>query len=80
MGGFGEFLGATLLIVLTGFFVIVAGALFGAISGWVVGLILGQAILGALASAGWTGITMWQLGATMGFIGAFFKSVSQQGQ
>ena len=77
MGGFGEFLGATLLVVLTGLFIMVAGALFGAISGWVVGLILGQAILGALASAGWTGITMWQLGATMGFIGAFFKSVSQ---
>ncbi len=46
----------------------------GAISGWVIGLLFGNAILGVVGAAGVTGVEMWQLGATLGFTGVFFRS------
>lgn len=56
------------------FFYIIAGTLMGAFTGWVVGLFFGKTILGILASIGITGFKMWQIGAFLGFVGAFFKS------
>lgn len=72
-------IGAVLATVLVLFIILVLGALGGAVAGWVVGLFFGQSILGVLSAAGVSGITMWEFGATVGFIGGFFRSVQQKG-
>ena len=54
--------------------------LFGAISGWAVGLFFADTIRETL---GWFGVnppvTFWQMGATLGFIGGYFKSAHSGG-
>lgn len=54
--------------------------LFGAISGWAIGLFFEDTIRETL---GWFGVnppvTFWQMGATLGFIGGYFKSVHSGG-
>lgn len=56
------------------------GVLFGAFSGWVVGLIFGDWVLLGLAQVlnHPLDLTMVQLGAALGFVGGFFKSTLQQ--
>ena len=48
--------------------------LIGAISGWFVGLFFGDSILFVLENCDIKGVSMWQLGASLGFIVSFFKS------
>ena len=48
--------------------------LFGAIAGWIVGLFFGDTILYALSEMGLRNITMWQLGATLGFVSTFLRT------
>lgn len=57
---------------IVGFFLAAFSTLFGAVLGWFVGLFFGKAILGVLACIGIKGFSMWQIGATLGFIGGFF--------
>jgi hypothetical protein len=47
----------------------------GALSGWVAGLVFETEIMGFLSRVGVNteGLTMWQLGAGLGFVGSFFK-------
>lgn len=45
-----------------------------AIAGWMVGLFFGNLILDVLAQLGVRGVTMWQLGATAGFLGSFLRT------
>lgn len=54
----------------------ILGVLIGALSGWVVGWFFEETILGFLAALGVTGFKMWQVGASLGFLGSFFKSVN----
>lgn len=60
---------ALLLLVLP-----LVGTVFGALSGWVVGLLFSETILGFFTALGITGLKMWQIGASLGFIGGFFKA------
>jgi len=56
------------------FFAPVIGVLIGAFSGWVVGLFFAETIMTTLAGFGFSAsVSMWQLGATLGFIGGFFR-------
>ena len=66
--------GAAVLAPIALVFLIVLGTLLGACTGWLVGLFFGETILATLAGFGASGFTMWQLGATLGFIGPFFRS------
>jgi hypothetical protein len=51
------------------------GATLGAFSGWVVGFVWGDTILGVLRSIGLQEkITMTQIGCTAGFLGGFVKT------
>jgi hypothetical protein len=70
-----ELLGLLFLTLLILFAVPVLAAVVGAFSGWVVGLFFSAAILHTLNTLGLgtQGIEMWELGATLGFIGGFFK-------
>ncbi len=69
-----------LTVVLLGIPILVISVLigtgFGEFSGWLVGLVYGDTILGVLGRLGLHGITMGQLGATLGFIGGCVRSTS----
>lgn len=49
------------------------GALFGAFSGWVVGLFFGDTLLSIFSQLG-VHASMWAIGAFLGFGGGFFRS------
>ena len=65
-------LGLVAVIIL----MVILGTLFGGIAGWIVGLFFTDTIMGTLNRIGvdTIGMTMWQLGATLGFISGFVKS------
>jgi hypothetical protein len=46
----------------------------GAFAGWVVGLFFADTILGIAGQLGIRNVTMWQLGAFLGFVGGFLKT------
>ena len=58
------------------FILVILGTLFGGIAGWIVGLFFTDTIMNTLNRIGvdTMGMTMWQLGATLGFISGFFKA------
>lgn len=50
-------------------------ALMGAVAGWTVGLFWGDTIISVLRSLGIPEkFTMWQIGATLGFLGSFLRT------
>ncbi|MBA8851229.1 positive regulator of sigma E activity [Ochrobactrum intermedium] len=57
------------------FFAPLIGVLGGAFVGWVVGLFFAETIHAFLAAVGINaaGLAMWQIGASLGFIGGFFR-------
>lgn len=67
--------GVTMVLGLM-FIMPILGCLFGAFSGWAAGLVFGNSILGFLSSLGadTSGLSMWQVGAAMGFFGGFLKT------
>lgn len=65
------------ILVLVGLMILIPlGTLFGAISGWVVGIFFGDTILDIVSQLGVKGVTMWQFGAFLGFTGAFFRTTN----
>ena len=75
-GAFGALAVVTLV-----FFIVVLGTLMGAVAGWIVGLFFGETILSTLSRFGVStlGLQMWQLGATLAFVGSFFKAYQHTG-
>ncbi len=73
-------MGAVIAIVVLLFIMPLIGVLFGAFAGWVVGLFFHDTIMTFLLAVGVdvSNLTMWQIGASLGFIGAFFKSTLTQ--
>tara|TARA_R110000851_G_scaffold3701_2_gene15083 strand:- start:12 stop:251 length:240 start_codon:yes stop_codon:yes gene_type:complete len=74
---FVEFVGVAIGSIGVVFLLVICGAFFGGVSGWIVGLFFTETILGTLSAVGISGVTMWQLGVTLGFVSGFFKSVKQ---
>lgn len=66
--------GGALLVAAGVFFLVTLGTLIGACCGWVVGLFFGDTILGTFAQLGLHNVTMWQVGAFLGFVGGFFRT------
>lgn len=58
-------------------FVSIAGAVFGAIGGWLTGLFFGDQIIDVLGRFGVVtdGLALWQVGLMLGFVGGFFRAV-----
>lgn len=54
----------------------IMGALFGGLSGWIVGFFWTDTILDFLHRFGvdTVGMTCWQIGVALGFMGGFFKA------
>ena len=67
-------LGAVVLVAVVLFAAVLLGTVFGALGGWVVGLFFSETMLGIFAALGIKGFAMWQIGAFLGFVGAFFKT------
>ena len=65
-------LGFVLLVIVA----VILGTFFGGVAGWIVGLFFTDTIMQTLSRIGvdTMGMTMWQLGATLGFISGFFKA------
>lgn len=65
--------GLTLVMILV---IPILGSFFGALSGWAVSLVWNDAIIGFLSRIGvdTNGLTLWQVGAAMGFLGGFLKT------
>lgn len=68
------FLGGTVLTLMGFFCLTILSTFFGALAGWVVGLAFGETILGIAAQLGVRDVTMWQLGAFLGFVGGHLKT------
>lgn len=66
--------GLVMLIII----MVILGTFFGGVAGWIVGLFFTDTIMQTLNRIGvdTMGMTMWQLGATLGFISGFFKATS----
>ena len=52
----------------------VAGAFFGGISGWIVGIIFDETFIDLRKHFGLSNLSMWQIGCGCGFVGAFFRT------
>ena len=65
-----------ILVAIVGlFFQGLLGVVGGGISGWVVGLFFGDAFLGIFKQIGIENVTMFQMGAFLGFVTSFFKPI-----
>lgn len=64
------------VIVIIAFIAPILGTLVGGFMGWVVGMFFADEIIGFLARLGadTVGLTMWQVGAAMGFFGSFLRT------
>jgi ribose/xylose/arabinose/galactoside ABC-type transport system permease subunit len=58
------------------------GVLGGAFSGWIVSMFFDQSIHATLAAFGLKTdqLPIWQIGATLGFVGGFFRPVNGGGK
>lgn len=52
---------------------VIMSTLCGGISGWIVGWFFGDTILGILAQIGISNVSMFQVGAFLGFVASFFS-------
>lgn len=77
MGDIYKVIGGIVGVVVLAFFLGTLGVLGGIVSGWIVGLFFTDLIIGTIARIGvdTAGLEVWHIGGTLGFIGAFFKSV-----
>lgn len=64
------------------FLVCLLSTIFGAAVGWVVGLFFSDTILGFLSRIGMNvdSLSLWEVGATLGFIGSFFRASAVAGR
>ncbi len=69
-------IGFVLLVIV----MVILGTFFGGVAGWIVGMFFTDTIMQTLNRFGvdTVGMTMWQLGATLGFVSGFFKSTKVQ--
>lgn len=68
-----------LIILFVVFLATLLGTLMGALSGWIVGLFFDDVILTTLMRFGVdvANLSMWKLGALLGFVSGFFRSIPQ---
>lgn len=77
MGDGFTFLAYCLVLALLVFAAVIISTVFGAFSGLVVGWFFEDTIKAVFLRFGvdMSGVAMWQIGATLGFIGSFFTAV-----
>ena len=74
----GAFMTVGLMILII--VMVILSTFFGGVAGWIVGLFFTDIIMNTLNRIGvdTMGMSMWQLGATLGFVSGFFKSTKVQ--
>lgn len=77
MGDVLKAIGGVVAAIVIVFFLGILGVLGGIFGGWIVGLFFTDLIIGTIARIGvdTAGLEVWHIGGTLGFIGAYFKSV-----
>lgn len=65
-----------IIVVLGIFLMTIAGTIFGALAGLVVGWFFTPTFHVVMTAIGMQTIAVWELGAVLGFVGAFFRSAS----
>jgi hypothetical protein len=70
-------IGALVVVVIMVLIFPIISALFGAFSGWVVGIFFSSQIGAVLAHFG-LNYPLWQIGMTLGFVSGFFRSSPTQ--
>jgi hypothetical protein len=75
MNDFFAVIGATIVVVLGIFAMSIAGTIFGAFAGFVVGLVFTPTFHVFMTAIGMKTIAVWELGAVLGFVGGFFRTV-----
>lgn len=68
------FFGGVALTIGGIFVFVILGTFAGGCSGWIVGLVFGETILDIAGQLGIHGVTMFQLGCFLGFVGGFLKT------
>lgn len=69
-----KWIGVTVTSIFAAFVLVIVRSLFGALAGWIVGLIFGDTILAIFQQLGIVGMHMWQLGTFLGFVGGFLST------
>lgn len=59
---------------------VIFGTFAGGCSGWIVGFVFGDTILGIASQLGIHGVTMFQLGCFFGFVGGFLRTKVTKGE
>lgn len=68
------FIGTMILALAAMFGLVILSTIVGAVTGWCVGLLFGDAILGVLSQLGIHYVSVAQLGAFLGFVAPFFRA------
>ena len=71
-------IGSLFVVLASVLLFVILGTLFGAVGGWIVGLFFGDTILTIFAMLGIKGVTMFQIGAFLGFVGGYFRTTSAE--
>lgn len=66
-------MGKAIVFLVVFFLAPTLGALLGAFSGWLTGLIFSTSINEVLSQIGISDIELWKIGATLGFVGSFVR-------
>ena len=67
----------TIVLLIAGaliLFAVCLGTIIGAIAGWAVGGLFDDTSAKVLTYLGLTDFAMWEIGATLGFVGGFFRN------
>ena len=75
MENFGKISGGCFIAIMALFFFVILGTLIGGFSGWVVGGLFPY-VTDTLRELAGVSLTDFELGATLGFFGGFFRGVS----
>jgi hypothetical protein len=68
---------ASILVFFITFIHPIVTTFFGALGAWTIGIFFEDTIRETLGALGLNvPVTMWQMGATLGFLGGFFKSIN----
>jgi hypothetical protein len=75
-----KFIGLVSFAFVLAFIAPIISCFLGGFSGWVVGLVFEEQIIGFLTRVGidMTGMSMFDLGAALGFVGGFLKTTVHQ--
>lgn len=71
-----DFFGVMIAGILVVILACILGSLMGAFAGMIVSLFFGNAIQSVFMAMGMAPVALWKVGATLGFVGGFFRNTA----